>query len=300
MKKPVVLIFVNAMILIVVFALLAQSLFLVQRLAQTSDVQGVAEVQRGGKGDFARLVAGQTVAVGDVVRTGSNGNVEFLWADKTRWKLMPNSQLTVANATHNSARGNENSRFQLDEGKLFVRIVKPFRKGSSFEVQTPRAVAKATGTVFSVEAMPSGATCIETYAGQVQIESDGHQATVTAGTAGTAGTTGPDSIEMTPISGADFRAWPELIRPALDARVQKTSGATVWVRGETEPGDALEINGQRALILSNGSFARRFTLAPGRNRWQIAATDKHGARSQICHALDYDAQSGVARESACQ
>ena len=297
MKKPVTLIFINAMILIVVFALLAQSLFVVQRLAQVHHVRGIVEVQRGGQGSWNRLVADQTIAVGDVVRTGNNGQAEFVWADKTRWRLMPGAQLTIASATTNSAQGVENARFELDEGKLFVRSVKPRRAGSSLRVQTPGAVATVTGTVFSVEAMPDGTTCVESYAGQVQLESNGHQATIGAGTAGI---TGPDFIDATPISGAAFRALPNLIRPTLTARVRLLSGGQVWIDGATEAGNALAINGRRALVLGNGSFARRFALAAGHNQWQIVATDKHGARTVECRALDYNASSGQTRESVCR
>ncbi len=296
MKKPVLLIFVNAMILIVVFALLAQSLFIVQRIAQTSDVSGIVEVQRRGKGEFQVLGNNQTVAVGDVVRTGANGHVEFLWADQTRWKLMPGSQLTVANATINAAKHAENACFQLDEGKLFVRIVKPIQAGSSFEVSTPNATARVTGTVFSIEVQPGGATCVESYAGQVNMESGGHHALVMAGTAGV---TGPDAIEMMPMSGADFRAQADLVRPNLSARAQALKGAAAFVTGSTEAGNLVKINGKRALVLGNGGFGRRCTLEPGLNQWTIIATDKHGAQSQVCRALNYDASAGTARVAAC-
>lgn len=297
MKKPVLLIFVNAMILLVVFALLAQSLFIVQRVAQASGVQGTVEVQRDGRGEFVALAAGQMVGVGDKVRTGAEGQVEFTWADKTRWKLTPNTQMTIASATINSVKRAENARFMLDEGKLFVRIVKPIREGSSFEVQTPRAVATVTGTVFSVAIQPDGATCVEAFAGRVQMESNGHAATVEAGTAGV---TGPDAIEMMPIAGADFRAQPDLIAPWLNVSAQPAQGAIAFVRGSTEAGNALEINGQCALVLGNGSFVRRFVLTPGHNQWQIVATDKHGVRSQACRALDYNANSARARASDCR
>ena len=296
MKKPVLLIFVNAMILIVVFALLAQSLLIVQRIAQAQDVHGIVEVQRQGQGEFQLLADHQAVAVGDVVRTGANGHVEFVWADQTRWKLMPGSQMTVANATTNAARHTENARFQLDEGKLFVRIVKPVQAGSTFQVRTPNATARVTGTVFSIEVQPGGATCVQSYAGQVQMESAGHQALIAAGTAGV---TGADSIEMMPMSGDDFRAQPDLIRPSLSARAQALKGAAAFVTGSTEAGNRVEINGKPALVLGNGGFGRRFSLEPGVNQWTIVATDKHGAQSQVCRALNYDDKVGTARVAAC-
>ena len=300
MRKPVLLIFINAMILIVVFVLLAQSLFIVTRVAQSAGVKGVVEVQRAGQGGFYALTSGQSVAVGDVVRTGNNGQVEFTWADKTRWKLTPNTKLTVAKATINTANSSETSRFRLDAGKLFVRIVNPVKGGSSFEVQTPNARATIVGTVFSIAALPNGATRIETFAGRVQMDSAGQRIFIDAGNAATAGVPGAHPIVMTHISGADFLSQPDLIRPTLSARAQPMNKDVVFVRGATEVGNSLQINGQSALMLGNGSFARRFTMAPGHNQWNIVATDKHGAVSSVCRALDYNASSGAVSASACQ
>ncbi len=300
MRKPVLLIFINAMILIIVFALLAQSLLVVTRVAQAEDVRGKVEVQRGGQGEFAVLASGQMVAVGDVVRTGKTGQVEFTWADKTRWKLTPDTQLTVAKATVNTAKNQENSQFRLDKGKLFVRIVKPIEKGSSFEIQTPRARAWVVGTVFSIAALPDGATRIETFAGRVQMESEGKQIFVNAGTSTTTGPVGSHSIVTTKVSGASFRKQLDLVRPTLSARAKVMSKDVVIVRGATEAGNTLEINGQSALMLNNGTFGRKFTLVPGHNEWKIVATDKHGATSNVCRALDYNATTETTRASTCR
>lgn len=300
MRKPVLLIFINAMILIIVFVLLAQSLLIVSRVAQAESARGIVEVQRAGEGEFRALTSGQMVAVGDVVRTGKNGQVEFTWADKTRWKLTPNTQLTVAKATTNTANSSENSRFRLDAGKLFVRIVKPLEEGSLFEVQTPSARAWVVGTVFSIAVGSDGETRIETFAGRVQMESEGKRAFVSAGNAATSGKPGLHSIALTRISGANFLTQPDLVRPSLSARAQPMNKDVVFVRGTTEAGNTLEINGQRALMLGNGSFARRFTMKPGHNQWKIVATDKHGAVSSVCCALDYNTSTGAVSASACR
>ena len=297
MRKPVLLIFINAMILIVVFVLLAQSLLIVQRLAQADKVQGTVQVQRGGGGEFVALQSGQTVAVGDVVRTGRDGTAEFTWADKTRWKLTPQTQLTVAKATINSAKDAENSRFRLDSGKLFVRLAKPIKSGSSFEVQTPRATATVRGTVFSVEVEPTGATRVETFAGRVQMQSAGHTAFVGAGKVGT---TGRNSIELSRFSGADFRSQTALIRPQLSARVKPFNKDIVIVQGVAEVGNDLQINGERALMLGNGKFGRRFQMRDGHNEWRVVATDKHGAKSTQCRALDYNAKTDTTSASVCR
>lgn len=300
MRKPVLLIFVNAMILIVVFALLAQSLFVISRLAHANGVRGIVRVQRVGQSNFVALASAQTVAVGDVVSTGKNGQVEFTWADKTRWKLMPNTRLTIEKAMVNTVKDSENSQFRLDAGKMFVRIVKPIEAGSSFVVQTPNARAQVAGTVFSVEVQPSGATRIETFAGRVKMESAGKLTFIGAGNAATAGARGSNSIVKTHASGNDFRKQADLVRPTLDARAQPMNKDVVIIRGATEAGNTLQINGQKALLLGNGSFARRFTLLPGHNEWKIVATDKHGAKSVLCRALDYNVTSNSADVSSCR
>jgi hypothetical protein len=150
MRRPVFLIFVNAMILLVVFALLAQSLVTVQRLAVARKAQGLAEVQRGGRGDFRQLALRDFVKSGDAVRTGATGVAEFAWPDGTCWKLTPNSQVTLSRSTANALLKTEHSQLRLDQGQIFVRIPKRLASSSSFEVHTPCAVATARGTVFSV------------------------------------------------------------------------------------------------------------------------------------------------------
>lgn len=293
MRKPVLLIFVNAMILIVVFVLLAQSLFIVQRVAQANDIKGQVEVQRAGAGQFAALSPGQMVAVNDVVRTGKDGSAEFTWADKTRWRVTPGTQLTIAKASANSAKKSEISLFKLDAGKVFVRIVKSLTPDSKFEVETPTAVAAVRGTVFSVE-VKGGQTRVETFAGHVKVTSQGREAMVDPGNEGTAGA---GQIALGSATGADFRGQPDLIAPELEVRV-KAVGAMAIVQGATEAGDTLQIDGQKAQVLGNGSFVRRAKLKAGHNQWTVVTTDKHGATSSECRALEYDGDK--ASESVCK
>ena len=295
MRKPVLLIFVNAMILIVVFVLLAQSLFIVQRVAQVGQAQGRVEVQRGGAGEFKALASTEMVAVGDVVRTGKDGSAEFTWADKTRWKVAPNTRLTITKASANSTKKAEISLFRLDAGKVFVRIVKSLTPDSKFEIETPTAVAAVRGTVFSVE-VENGKTRVETFAGHVKVTSAGREAMVDPGQEGIAGA---GKIQKEGASGAPFRSQPDLIRPELKVRAKSLGGGAI-VQGATEAGNSLTIDGQKVQVLGNGSFVRRAKLQPGHNQWTAQATDKHGAQSSECVALEYDAQSEKASEGVCK
>ena len=102
--------------MIVVFALLAQSLFIVQRVAQTRNVVGQVTVQRGGAGEMIALVEGTPVQNGDVVRAGAKSSAEFNWQDGTRWKLLANSHLVIQKSLFNSLPGRLKKVVQFSYG----------------------------------------------------------------------------------------------------------------------------------------------------------------------------------------
>lgn len=296
MRKPVLLIFTNALILIVIFVLLAQSLFLVQRIAQAGEVKGKVEVARRG-GDFSPLKSGQTVIVGDEVRTGQDGIAEFTWADKTRWRVMPNSRLTIKKAIVNSVKKAEISQFRLDAGKVFIRIVKSFAPGSSFEVETPTAVAAVRGTVFSVE-VAGNQTKVGVYKGAVKV-SDGAKNQSKTITPGQEALAGEAKIALGATDNAAFQSQPTLLKPSLEAQI-KTRGDLIFLWGETETGDKVSINGQNAKVLNNGTFRKSLKLVAGYNEWKIASTDKHNAQNSACRAVNYDAKTRSVTETACR
>lgn len=296
MRKPILLIFTNALLLIGLFVLLAQSLFLVKRLAQASEVRGQVEVARK-DGHFSPLKIGETVAVGDVVQTGTDGLAEFVWADKTRWRVMPNSRLTIQKASVSTREKAENSQFRLDAGKVFLRMVKPLAPKSSFEVETPSATASARGTVFSVE-VAGMQTKVCVYEGLVNV-SGSDLTQVKSISPGQQAIADDAKIAVVPTDNAAFQTQPTLLKPTLEVGLQNM-GSKIWIIGAAEAGDRVSINGKNTLILGNGTFRSLKTPVEGYNEWKIAATDKHGAQSDACRAADYKSQSQIATPRACR
>lgn len=294
MRKPVLLIFANAMILIVVFMLMAQSLFVVQRIAQAGEVKGLVEVRRG-SGEFQALKSGGVVAVGDVVRTGDKSGVEFTWADKTRWKLASNTQLTVKKASVNKKI--ETSQFRLDAGQVFVRLVKKLAPASRFEIETPTAVAAVRGTVFSV-AVEGGQTKVEVFKGHVQVSAqNGAEKMVDPGHQGT---TGAGAIQIADAKGDAFLAQPELIRPDMELEIRPLKGDTALLRGATEVGNTLFVDEKPAKVLATGAFLKRVKLQAGHNQWTVVAKDKHDETTSECRALEFDATTQKTTETKCK
>ncbi|BCM91976.1 hypothetical protein IAD21_03855 [Abditibacteriota bacterium] len=297
MRKPVLLIFANAAILIVLFCLMTQSLFIVARLASVKSTTGSVEIKRAGEDAFHAVAVGDVVKAGDELQTGDNGRGEFAWADGTRWKLEPKTHLKIERAAINSWRKSEQTQFRLDAGKVFVRVVKSLAPGSSFQIETPSAVAAVRGTVWSIE-VANGQTRVGVYKGFVDVNTDGKGTqTVRPGHEAVAGDNGV-KLENTSDDAA-FEAQTDLIHPTLDVDV-KTNKAAAIITGQTEAGDSLTLDGKDVRVLGNGAFLRRIEMQPGHNEWTFVATDKHGETTSACRAVEFDAGKGETTPSTCR
>ncbi|HEY0073372.1 MAG TPA: FecR domain-containing protein [Abditibacteriaceae bacterium] len=293
MRRSVYLIFINAMILVVVMALMAQSLFIVKRLAKVESLQGHAWVQRGGNGEFTPLTQSDFIKTTDVISTKKDGEVELKWADGTRLKMAPNSNLTVAQASYNMARKAETSRFQLSSGTIYVRIMKTLSSQSKFEIETPTAKAAVRGTIFMVK-VEKGQTEVAVHKGAVRLtsgEGEGQKTRLVM----------PQTLALSPDSGqiqierdairqeeieTQFDQQPSIIKPELSARIRQMGDSNrALIQGRSEAGDKITINGQPVSVLGNGAFLYRATLKKGLNHFTIICTDKHGTTCQITKSL---------------
>lgn len=305
MRKAVLLIWTNAAILIVLFALMAQSLLVVSRIAHTRWAHGQVQVLRAGQSDWTPVVSGTPIKAGDTIWTGNDGRAEFAWADGTRWKLEPQTRLLVQRAARDSWRGNEHTRLRLESGKVWVRVVKRLGAGSGFEIETPTALAKVRGTVWSIEAR-SHDTCVGVWKGEVEVETSGEKKRVTPGSKAIAGDAivgdaiagdaiAGDAIELqraTPADEAAFEAQDDLTHPELEVGV-KLGASSALLSGQTEAGDALVLGCEPVTVLGRGAFSRRVPLVPGHNEWHLRATDQHGASTNQCRAAEFDGKTAT-------
>jgi hypothetical protein len=303
MRRPVLLIFINAMILIVVFSLMTQSLVVIQRIARVEALSGHVEVQRGGHGDFTPLAAGDMIKTSDVVRSGAGSTAEFKWADGTRWKIMPQTEITVKKSVHNAIKKADDSQLKLTAGKVFIRIVKALKPASQFQVETPTAVAAVRGTIFSV-AYENGKSEVAVFKGRVAVsskgENGGESESIEPGRAAISTTSG-DLRERD--DHADARAFEQqksIVLPDLDARLETMPSGRLWVSGQTESGDRVLINGRAARVLGNGAFRQSVSTKTPGALITVVATDKHGARAvRVLHAPRGEAPpTRAARNSA--
>lgn len=279
MRRPVLLIFINAMILIVVFMLMTQSLIVIQRIARTDKLSGQVEVQRGGRGEFQTLAQGDMIKTGDVVRSGEQSTAEFKWADGTRWKIMPRTKISVKKSTHNAIKKADESQLKLSAGKVFVRIVKALKPASQFKVETPTAVAAVRGTIFSVE-YKEGQSQVAVFKGAVQVKGNNSvEDMIRPGVVATSSTSGDLVLAENKQVVAEFHQEKSIVLPELSAEMEKLSNGRVYVSGKTESGDRVLVNGREARVLGNGTFRQRVHLKKTHDPITVIAIDKHGARS---------------------
>ncbi len=112
-------------------------------------VEGTAEIGRGGA--FAPATEGDTVALGDEIRTGRPGRVRLLFRDESTVVVSDDSQLTVDENVFNPDQGEVKSLLGLVQGKVSAAVGEYYhRPGTSFEVKTATAVAGVRGTEFII------------------------------------------------------------------------------------------------------------------------------------------------------
>jgi hypothetical protein len=281
MRRPVLLIFINAMILIVVFALLTQSLVIIQRIAKADKVTGLVEVRRSGKGEWKTLSSGGLIKTGDVVRSGKDGLAEFKWADGTRWKIMPATEIKVKKSIYNVVKKSDQSQLELSTGKVFIRIIKALGPSSKFEVETPTAVAAVRGTIFSVE-VTNGKTEVAVLKGKVWLSSDSKSAhesdEIVPGKVGISSAAGSLDQDTDAAALAAFAKQTSIVLPQLNAEIKPLQEGRVLISGSTEAGNAVLINEKKVRVLGNGKFLFRAPIGKAKT-YNVIAIDKHGARA---------------------
>jgi len=114
--------------------------------------------------------------VGDVIKKGmriETGDKSFadIYFDENAIKILENSVVNIAELEVNAQEGSESSRFYVDKGRLFSKIVKKLSKNDSFIVATPTASASVRGTEFLV-AEEKGKGLVACLNGRVEVKNE--------------------------------------------------------------------------------------------------------------------------------
>lgn len=134
--------------------------------ATTTAVRGKAWRTSHPEGSRNRLNKGDTLNVGDGVRTGSDGYARIELADGSTLAIQPDSRLRFNRLTQYGRGAMADTRVNLKRGRIETRVEGSRENGSRFEIHTPSAVAAVRGTRFGLESREDG-TLLEVREGEV-------------------------------------------------------------------------------------------------------------------------------------
>ena len=278
-----------AVLFIVVFALgalsavlIVNSLNVVQRVTFISHIRGPVEVKEPGEADFRPLTAEARVLAGSIVRTGKDAGALLHWVDGTRLQAGAETTLTVLECRLDKRTDQVLSLFQLEVGRIWVRVIRSLSADSKFEIQTPTATAGVRGTTFALEVGADGATDVLVYEGNVHVQSGGQGFSVPQGQALAIRAEGDGTARELTEDERDRAERAGLGKPLLSITHPKgersvRQGEPLTVRGRTDAGAELSIDGESVPVEADGTFSFDFTpAAKGGQTIEITATDALG------------------------
>ena len=146
-----------------------------------SVVSGTVEVRENDAKDFRPAVDGETLNVGDTVRTGPDARAVITFFEGSTVEMEPETELTMEKL-EGQEEGGFLTRLRQSAGVTWHRVVDFVDPRSRYEVNTPAAAVAVRGTVFQVQVEPDGTTTVGTFKGQVAVSAGGVEKIVEEGT----------------------------------------------------------------------------------------------------------------------
>ncbi len=149
-KRPILLLLISIL-------LIAPALSYAGVVGSFSRVEGRVDMLKVGADAAAPVKTGDSVSMGDIVRTKSDGKAEIAFKDDTVLRLAPETRMKIDEYTFNPDNSRNKGILSLLRGKL--RAVVKLAEGiipvaatgaTTFSIQTPTTVAGVRGTDFMV------------------------------------------------------------------------------------------------------------------------------------------------------
>jgi hypothetical protein len=159
-----------------------------------SVISGSVEVRDEGASEFRPAEDGETLDIGDAVRTGADSRALITFFEGSTLEMEPETEVTMERL-----EGEEEGGFftQIGQslGVTWHRVVEFTDPGSAYEVETPSAVAAVRGTLFQ-----AGVGAFDVFAGKLAVHAHGVEKIVKAGMSiqGTPGEPPMDPFETLP------------------------------------------------------------------------------------------------------
>jgi len=153
----------------VVLLLVAGGAILAQDLAvKVTRLAGPVQVRSVGSTSWARATLDQILGKGDALRTLKGGKVQLLFPGNNVVLIKENSVLSLKELGKDGS-----GKVKTLAGGFLFNLKAALSPGSSFEVETPTALAVVRGTKFGVDIQPDGTTVFTGYEGTFEVVAAG-------------------------------------------------------------------------------------------------------------------------------
>jgi hypothetical protein len=215
------------------------------------------------------LARGARLFAGESIRTGDDGGAVLRGPSGDELALRERVTLEVTSLSRTL------TELTLTRGKLRAAAA-PATERFAVSAGSARAVAPG-GSRFTIYADARGAAYVASESGPVQVAAGGGEVVL-------------ESRRQTVIEpGAPPRdpfPVPDEVFVSVDWPEREQRGARAMVRGVTEPGTTVMVNGVPTPVAADGSFAAPVTLREGRNPIEVRAEDVAGRERTLRDAVN--------------
>jgi hypothetical protein len=140
----------------------------VERVGIINVISGTVHIVDGANKTSAK--AGDIVKKGMKIETGRKSFVD-IYFDENAVKILENSRVDISELELNTQDESETSKFYVNKGKIFSRIIKKLSRNDSFTITTPTASASVRGTEFLV-VEEDGKGLVACLTGKVEVKNE--------------------------------------------------------------------------------------------------------------------------------
>jgi len=166
----------RAILMLAAVALLAMAAVAQEVSVKVTRLAGPVEIRAAKQTAWEQAELGQVLVAGDTLRTLKGGKVQLLFPGNALVLIKENSVLSVKELQDDGG-----GKVKTLVGGFLFNLQKALSPGSTFEVETPGALAVVRGTQFGVEVDPDGTSHFTGYDGFVEITAEGETRTLGPG-----------------------------------------------------------------------------------------------------------------------
>lgn len=237
------------------------------------DVQGTVQIRRGLDGGWVDAKSGDTLNPSDGVRT-TNGSYAVLVGEET-WevKMEPGTEVGIGELKESI------TKLLLESGMAKATVKGGGRHTFEVRAGNSDAVASTDGGVFTIASNGKGTVAVGAESGEVNFAGGGRVVIVRAG-------------QQSIVRPGEGPSAPSPIPTSLLLKVKLPTGVTnkskFTIKGETEPGALVEVQGKVIAVDAKGRFEAPVVLKEGANPLSVSAKSVGGKENAANGRLELD------------